>query len=65
MSEISLTSTVTCPNCGKKTKENMPEDSCQYFWECPKCGEVLKAKQSDCCVFCSYGDTPCPSVQQE
>ncbi|WP_441000378.1 GDCCVxC domain-containing (seleno)protein [Fodinibius sp. SL11] len=65
MNEISLISEIICPNCGKQTKETMPEDSCQYFWGCPRCGELLKAKQGDCCVFCSYGDHPCPPIQQE
>ncbi|WP_142714152.1 GDCCVxC domain-containing (seleno)protein [Fodinibius sediminis] len=63
MNEVSPTSKITGPNCAKETKEIMPEDSCQYFWECPHCGEGLKAKQGDCCVFCSYGNNPCPPVQ--
>jgi hypothetical protein len=25
---------------------------------------VLKPKQGDCCVFCSYGSVPCPPIQQ-
>jgi hypothetical protein len=58
-----LTSTVTCPKCGHRTRENMPTDACQFFYECKACGSVLKPKPGDCCVFCSYGDTPCPPVQ--
>ncbi len=58
-------STITCPNCGNQSKETMPTDSCQFFWECPECKEVLKPKQGDCCVFCSYGDVPCPPIQQD
>jgi len=57
-------STITCPNCGHKTTETMPEKSCVYFWKCPDCMEVLKPKKGDCCVFCSYGDKPCPPVQK-
>lgn len=41
----------------------MPTDYCQYYYDCPGCGTVLKAKPGDCCVFCSYGDVPCPPVQ--
>jgi len=26
---------------------------------------MLRPKQSDCCVFCSYGSVPCPSMQAE
>lgn len=64
MGEVSLSSTVTCPCCSKKTEETMSEHSCQYFWKCPQCSEVLKPTQDDCCIFCSYGDTPCPPVQK-
>jgi len=41
----------------------MPTDSCAYFYECEECGTLLKPKQGDCCVFCSYGSVPCPPVQ--
>jgi hypothetical protein len=41
----------------------MPLDYCQFFYECKSCRAIMKAKPGDCCVFCSYGDVPCPSVQ--
>jgi hypothetical protein len=25
---------------------------------------LLKPKSGDCCVFCSYGDVPCPPIQE-
>lgn len=65
MSTVTLESTITCSNCGYKTTEIMPTDSCQFFWECPECEKVLKPKKGDCCVFCTYGDTPCPPIQQD
>lgn len=58
-----LQSTVTCPVCGQHSTETMPTDACQYFYDCPGCGAVLKPKPGDCCVFCSYGDVPCPPIQ--
>lgn len=51
---------ITCPKCGAATAEPMPEDSCLYFFECPSCHALLRPKPGDCCVFCSYGDAPCP-----
>ncbi|HEY3950360.1 GDCCVxC domain-containing (seleno)protein [Phenylobacterium sp.] len=60
---VHLQSTLTCPACGGRTTETMPTDACQYFYDCPVCHAVLKPKPGDCCVFCSYGDTPCPPVQ--
>ncbi|MTI89332.1 MAG: hypothetical protein FH748_15355 [Balneolaceae bacterium] len=65
MSTVTLESIITCPNCGHESTETMPTDSCQFFWQCPNCDEMLKPNQGDCCVFCSYGDTPCPPIQQE
>jgi hypothetical protein len=61
--EIIIESTITCPHCGHQKKEKMPTDACQYFYKCEQCLEILKPKAGDCCVFCSYGNVPCPSVQ--
>jgi hypothetical protein len=60
---VRLRSTLTCPACGARTCETMPTDACQYFYDCPACGAVLKPKAGDCCVFCSFGDMPCPPMQ--
>ncbi|WP_343899459.1 GDCCVxC domain-containing (seleno)protein [Arthrobacter rhombi] len=61
---IELTSVVTCPLCGRETSAQMSVDSCQYFWNCPECGERLQPLAGDCCVFCSYGTARCPSRQE-
>jgi hypothetical protein len=58
-----LISTLTCPECGKASRDNMPTDACQYFYDCRHCGAVLKPLAGDCCVYCSYGDVPCPPIQ--
>ncbi|MBZ9792915.1 hypothetical protein K9B32_22870 [Rhizobium sp. 3T7] len=41
----------------------MPTDACQVFYDCMGCGAKLRPKAGDCCVFCSYGDVPCPPIQ--
>ena len=61
--EIILQSTITCPNCGRQNEEEMPTDACQFFYECENCHQVIKPKEGDCCVYCSYGTVPCPPVQ--
>jgi len=61
--KITLNSRITCPECGFAKNEVMPEDSCQWFYECTSCGAVLKPKTGDCCVFCSYATVPCPPIQ--
>ena len=65
MSTAVLYGTVTCPRCRTRTEDAMPTDACAYFWDCPACGTTLKPKAGDCCIFCSYGDVPCPPVQLE
>jgi len=61
---IQYQSVITCPQCGYQKEETMPANACQYFYECENCKAVIKPKQGDCCVYCSYGTVPCPSVQQ-
>lgn len=61
---MKLTSTITCPLCGHQSTEIMPTDACQFFYDCKGCGEVLRPKDGDCCVYCSYGDVPCPPIQE-
>jgi hypothetical protein len=60
---VELQSILTCPNCGYKKTEIMPTDACQFFYECENCKAVLRPKQGDCCVYCSYGTVKCPSIQ--
>lgn len=65
MSSVVAQSKLTCPACGHAKIEVMPTDACQFFYECEQCHAVLRAKPGDCCVYCSYGSVPCPSVQQQ
>ncbi|MDP3911210.1 MAG: GDCCVxC domain-containing (seleno)protein [Gemmatimonadales bacterium] len=58
-----LSSTLVCPFCGRATIQTMPTDACVYSYECPGCGRVLRPRPGDCCVFCSFGDVPCPPRQ--
>lgn len=60
---VELISTLTCPECGHASKEIMPTDACQFFHECAACHAVSRPAERDCCVFCSYGDVPCPPIQ--
>ncbi|WP_454283238.1 GDCCVxC domain-containing (seleno)protein [Roseovarius sp. MBR-79] len=62
--KIVLTSTLTCPDCGHAQTMIMPTDACQFFLECMTCHAVLRPKDGDCCVYCSYRDVPCPPVQR-
>lgn len=61
---VLLKSTITCPKCGHNKEEEMLTNACQFFYECENCKEVLKPKEGDCCVFCSYGTIACPPIQE-
>ncbi|MCF8222690.1 MAG: hypothetical protein K9J25_06040 [Bacteroidales bacterium] len=58
-----MISIIECPECGHRQTEEMPGDSCQFFYECTACHAILKPEQGDCCIFCSYGSVNCPSKQ--
>jgi hypothetical protein len=64
MTEPTQEAFITCPDCGARTAASMPEDACQFFWECPSCTTIVRPKAGDCCVFCSYADVACPPVQR-
>jgi hypothetical protein len=63
MSALVLESVLTCPHCGFAKQETMLTDACQFFYECGKCGTLLRPDPGDCCVFCSFGSVSCPPVQ--
>ena len=63
--KIILESTITCPSCKHAETEIITTNACEYFCNCKNCGKLLKAKNGDCCVFCTYGNTPCPSIQEK
>lgn len=59
-----LNATILCPACGAAAVITMPTDRCVFFYECGNCRTVLRPLAGDCCVFCSYGNTRCPSMQE-
>ena len=61
--EVVTKASITCPSCGFTREEEMPTNSCQFFYECTQCGTVLRPKEGDCCVFCLYADRQCPPMQ--
>jgi DNA-directed RNA polymerase subunit RPC12/RpoP len=63
MVAVQLGSVITCPVCGHQAREQMPTNACQFVYVCTACGERLRPESGDCCVFCSYGDAPCPPKQ--
>ncbi|HXV30308.1 MAG TPA: GDCCVxC domain-containing (seleno)protein [Sinorhizobium sp.] len=60
-----LISILVCPACGHRSAETMPTDACLYSYACKGCGLLIRPKEGDCCVFCSYGSLPCPPMQEE
>ena len=64
MAAVALESVLTCPQCGFAQQEAMPTDACQFYYQCSNCDALLRPRAGDCCVFCSYGSVPCPSIQE-
>jgi len=64
MGPLKTSAIINCPMCASKVRETMPENACQHFYVCKGCGETLKPKPGDCCVFCSYADVACPPKQR-
>jgi hypothetical protein len=64
MNAIKFLSIIKCPKCGFEKEETMPEDRCVFFYECTYCKKILKPKEGDCCVFCSFGSEKCPPIQK-
>ena len=63
MPTVVTQATITCPECGFVAAETMPTNACVYFYVCTSCSVQLRPLPGDCCVFCSYGDQPCPPKQ--
>jgi hypothetical protein len=65
MTSLILESTLTCPKCGAVQTETMPLDVWQWYYECQQCQAMVATTEDDCCIFCSYGDVPCPAIQKK
>ncbi|MEP6989360.1 MAG: GDCCVxC domain-containing (seleno)protein [bacterium] len=55
---------MTCPFCAHVETLDMPVDACRFFHECVSCAALIRPRAGDCCVFCSFGSSPCPPRQQ-
>jgi len=66
MKDNVLLATLTCPNpmCRHQQSVMMPTTFCQLLYTCEACSLTYVHKNGDCCVFCSYADKPCPSMQE-
>lgn len=58
-SKEKLMGNITCPKCGNVQPMEVPTTSCQAFYKCEGCKEIISAQKS-CCVFCDFGDRMCP-----
>jgi hypothetical protein len=61
---IETKANMTCPHCGDTYEVEMPTNMCIIALECRSCGETIRPKDGDCCVFCSYADRRCPPMQE-
>ncbi|TGV04901.1 hypothetical protein EM932_01720 [Flavivirga rizhaonensis] len=61
---ILLETTISCPYCNHKMNIKMSETSIHFIHECNNCKKILRPLEGSCCIFCSYGNTTCPSSQK-
>lgn len=61
---IKLNSIITCPHCEHQKEEEMPLNSCLLTYECEQCKTIIKPKNINECIFCSYGSIVCPPMQE-
>ena len=59
-----LYSEISCPKCNYSKLEEMPINNCQIVYFCEKCNERMNPEKGDCCVYCTYGTVPCPTIQE-
>lgn len=58
-------SVVTCPACGHSEAQPLTHGEGRLLHQCGSCRVLLRPKQGDCCVLCSYGDRPCHASAPE
>lgn len=62
--KVEYFSVFTCPACGKRSRDQMPSNASVYFYRCTRCNGTITPLPGHCCVYCSFGDRPCPWVQR-
>ncbi|MFD2178141.1 GDCCVxC domain-containing (seleno)protein [Veronia pacifica] len=61
--KISFKTVITCPDCGFVSEELMDVTESVSCYHCRQCDSLIVTPAGECCVYCSFGDTPCPSSQ--
>ncbi|WP_394336253.1 GDCCVxC domain-containing (seleno)protein [Arenibacter echinorum] len=57
---------MSCPICGSKYKEKMPQIGKHINSRCVFCHTLFGIKDTnDCCVYCTYSDKICPKAQMK
>ena len=51
--------TITCPHCGHAAAEAIGRLRGTRIYKCRHCRILLRARHTDCCVACAFGDRGC------
>jgi DNA-directed RNA polymerase subunit RPC12/RpoP len=57
------TATIVCPHCQHPSEETMRVRVVERTIRCSECSETIETPADKHCVWCAYGDIPCPVVQ--
>jgi len=64
--KIPSVATITCSNCGEKSKRKVPLDSSPQYFDCDKCGNRMQTPVASCCIICAFTKTKCaPALLME
>lgn len=55
--------TITCPACGHRESRLVPSEATLGRYHCPACLAWLAPAEDEHCVFCAFGDAPCPAMK--
>ncbi|MFH6968871.1 GDCCVxC domain-containing (seleno)protein [Flavobacterium sp. FlaQc-28] len=67
MNSIIVTKAILqCPECDSKYTERIPLKGKILSSRCVFCSAVFEITQPEqCCIYCAYGNVPCPEKQNE
>jgi len=66
MLKIITEAIMSCPICGSKYKQKMPQIGKHINNKCVFCHTIFGINNTDdCCVYCKYSNVTCPKAQKK
>lgn len=66
MLKMNTEAIMSCPNCGSKYKQKMPQIAKHINSKCVFCHTVFGiTNTNECCVYCTYSNVLCLEAQKK